>query len=306
MKMCDHCCSIIIPHKNSVKLLERLIISIQKEMSAQIIIVDDYSSNENREALKNLKQKYQFELYNNEGKTAGGARNTGLKYAKGEWLIFADADDYFEPTLAKLFNKYKESNADIIFFPVTSRYSDTGQPAYRGNHVNLMHKKYKETGKDDYLRYCHLAPWGKMIKRKLVEQHSIRYEECIAGNDNWFSVNTGLKADKVIVADKPIYCITVSSGSLTTTLDKEKFEAKLQSSLRTNKFLRSHNKASYQISILYFIAGAYQFGLKYFIHVIIICFKMKANPLIGIRKLLHPKTALSNRQNNKIIKDNRK
>lgn len=297
--------TIIIPHKNSTRLLKRLLESIPNFQNIQTIVVDDNSSDDELARLRRLSVTHHFEFYHTEGKTAGGARNTGIKHATGKWVIFADADDYFEPTFGEQLSFYQNSFADIIFFPVTSRYSDTGKPAYRGNHVNLMHQKYKVTGNEDYLRCCHLAPWGKMIKRSLVDTNHIRYEECIAGNDNWFSVNTGVMASKIIVSDIPIYCITVSSGSLTTTLNVEHFEAKLQSSLRTNRFLRQHGKAAFQISILYFLVTSYQFGFRYIFHVIGLCAKMGANPFIGLGKLLHPMSALANRQNNQIIKDER-
>lgn len=297
--------SIIIPHKNSTQLLKRLLESIPNSLDIQTIVVDDNSSKEELARLKSLSITHHFEFYPTEGKTAGGARNTGIKYAKGKWLIFADADDYFELAFKEQLSVYKDSIADIVYFPVTSRYSATGESAYRGNHVNLMHQKFKETGNEDYLRCCHLAPWGKMIKKSLVEINRIRYEECIAGNDNWFSVNTGVMASNIIVADIPIYCITVSSGSLTTTLNIERFEAKLQSSLRTNRFLRQHGKTSFQISILYFLVTSYQFGIGYIFHVIGLCVKMGANPFIGIGKILHPKRALVNRQNKNVVKDER-
>lgn len=297
--------SIIIPHKNSSQLLKRLLESIPQAVHAQVIVVDDNSSKEEISEIKKLHLKFNFEFYSNEGKTAGGARNTGLQHADGKWIIFADADDYFETGFLEQALKFQEADADIVYFPVTSRYSESGEPAYRGNHVNLLHEKFKATGNDDYLRCCHLAPWAKMIRKSLIIENNIRFEECVAGNDNWFSVNTGIQAKKVIVADNPIYCITVSSGSLTTTLSKERFEAKLQSSLRTNRYLRQHKKRRYQISVLYFLAGAYQFGVKYLLHVVSACFRMGANPFIGISKILHPFKALSNRQNKKYIKDDR-
>jgi len=297
--------SFIIPHKNSSFLIKRLLKSIPQQDDIQIIIVDDNSSKKEIEALKNLSKDFVFELYTTNGYTAGGARNTGLKYAKGEWIIFADADDYFEDNLYVKINKYKTSDADIVYFDVKSRYSDTGEHAYRGEHINMLHTKYEETGIDDYLRCCHLAPWGKMIRKSLIEKHKILFEERIAGNDNWFSVNTGIMADKVVVVSDCLYCITVVSGSLTTVLNIERFESKFQSTLKTNEFLRKHHKNRYQISILYFLLGGYQLGIKYFIHVISECIKHKANPFIGFGKLLHPKKAFSNRQNKKVVKDER-
>ena len=76
--------------------------------------------------------------------------------------------------------------------------------------------------------------------------------------------------------------------------------------MRTNRFLRKYSKNKYQISILYFLAGAHQFGFRYILHVIISCVRMGANPFIGMSKLLHPRKALNNRQNKKVVKDERR
>lgn len=292
--------SIIIPHYNSSTTLERLLKSIPAKLNAQVIVIDDNSTYNEYQKVENLHSLYSFELYHNESKTAGGARNTGLKYATGRWLLFADADDYFDQQLLNCAIKYKDADVDIIYFSVSSRYSKTGEPAYRGNHINELHIKYKKTQNENWLRCCHLSPWGKMIRRNLVEKYHIRYEECIAGNDNWFSVNTGLKARHIIVDDTPIYCVTVSSGSLTTTLNKNLFESKFQSIIRTNKFLRDMGRQKYQISILYFLATAHQFGVRYMMHIFAECLRNKVNPFIGIKKLLHPQKSLRQRQNKHI------
>lgn len=79
--------TLIIPHHNSSNLLNRLLKSVSIKLNMQIIVVDDNSTEKEYKLVQDLQQIYIFELYKNEGKTAGGARNTGIKYAKGQWLI---------------------------------------------------------------------------------------------------------------------------------------------------------------------------------------------------------------------------
>ena len=90
--------SIIIPHYNSADLLDKLLSTIPNVQEVQVIVVDDFST-QGLDELEECKQRYintNVEFYTNEcKKSAGGARNTGLSYAKGQWLLFADADDYF-------------------------------------------------------------------------------------------------------------------------------------------------------------------------------------------------------------------
>lgn len=85
--------SIIIPHFNDFKSLERLLNSIPSRDDIEIIVIDDKSTDEYD--LDSIKSKCIF--LNNETpiKSAGTCRNIGLKIAKGKWLLFADSDDVF-------------------------------------------------------------------------------------------------------------------------------------------------------------------------------------------------------------------
>lgn len=292
--------SIIVPHHNSSNLLKRLLESIPAIDDVQVIVVDDHSNENERDAVEKLRDQYIFEFYDNDSNTAGGARNTGLRHVAGKWVIFADADDYFEPAMPVLLSKYKDSGYDIVFFNVSSRYTDSGEIAYRNEHVQSIAKKVVETGDYDYLRCCYTAPWGKMIKRSVIEDNYIRYDEVVAGNDMWFSVNLGLAANNVAYEDIPLYCITVTGNSITTTLSKDRFESRFLVTLRVNNLLRSKGKSKFQISVLYFIAKSYQFGMKYMLHVWWLCIKNRSNPFIGMYKLLNVGKVMKDRQNTSI------
>lgn len=292
--------SIIIPHHNSAHLLKRLLESIPQNGSFQIIVVDDNSQERELQIVKDLQSSFLFELYYNEGKTAGGARNTGLKHAKAPWILFADADDYYEPEMGALIERYKTSDYDIVFFNVTSRYTDTGEIAYRDEHIHTIAAKAKGNNDMNYLRCCYTAPWGKLIRRSVITENNIHFDEVIAANDMWFSVTSGLAADKVAYEETPLYCITVTGNSITTTLTKDRFESRFQVTLRVNELLRKNGLDKYQVSVLYFLGKAYQFGWNYQIHVIIECFKHHSNPFIGLNKILRIRSVMKDRQNTSV------
>lgn len=277
--------SIIIPHYNSSILLERLLKSIPTNDKFQIIVVDDNSKNEEYKAIELLQSNYCFELYRNEGKTAGGARNTGLKYAKGKWILFADADDYFEPNMESMISKYLESDYDIVFFNVISRYSDTGEKGFRDAHINNLIKKVSQGESENLLRCCYLVPWGKLFRRSLIERHEISFEEIIAGNDVMFSAKCGVGASKITYNTSYLYCVTVTGGSITNIYTKDRFESRLMSIIRLNSFLRKNNYSKYQSSVLYFLGESYKYGIKFSFHIWWICLKNKCNPFIGLHKV---------------------
>jgi glycosyltransferase involved in cell wall biosynthesis len=120
--------SIIIPHKNTPKLLTRLLNSIPTRDDIEIIIVDDNSSDAivNFEEFPGIQKKNVTVLFSRkENKGAGYARNYGMAAANGKWLMFADSDDlYNKEKFTETIDKHLSSDADIIFYGVECFYSE--------------------------------------------------------------------------------------------------------------------------------------------------------------------------------------
>ncbi|MGX7393442.1 glycosyltransferase family 2 protein [Carnobacterium mobile] len=237
--------SIIIPHYNSIFSLKYLLSTIPEIPEIQIIIVDDRSTfdNESYDKLaKTIKRKNILFLRNtSENKGAGACRNIGLNYAKGEWILFADSDDYFIEKFYNTISNYLESENDVIFFTPTSIEIESGK-------VSTRHLAY-ETLIDNYisfpnyknsldLKFKFFAPWSKLIKRKLIETHHIKFDEVIASNDVLFSTKVGYYMKKYEVTHKKIYCITRKKGSLTTQVSLDVYNSRLQAFIRQSNFLK--------------------------------------------------------------------
>lgn len=119
--------SIIIPHKNIPALLQRCLDSIPSREDIQIIVVDDNSSSTEVNFTKfpgNNRKEVEI-IYTKEGRGAGYARNCGLSVAKGQWLLFADADDFFIPGFLEILDEYVDTDYDMITFRAESVDSDT-------------------------------------------------------------------------------------------------------------------------------------------------------------------------------------
>lgn len=82
------------------------------------------------------------------------------------------------------------------------------------------------------MRCSYLVPWGKMYRRKFIEENNIRFEERTAGNDMWFALRSGVEASSVEIDSRELYVCTVSSGTITTTLSIDRHEAKFQATLK--------------------------------------------------------------------------
>ena len=161
--------SIIIPHKNTPRLLERCLCSIPTWDEIQIIIIDDNSNSESVDFshFPGNGRKNTEVLFTKEGKGAGYARNIGLSHARGKWIIFADADDFFTADCFTILNEYMDSPHEVIYFNVRFVMSDNpSQESRRGTYYTNF---FNDVNPENKLRYQSQVPWGKMIRKHCRE-----------------------------------------------------------------------------------------------------------------------------------------
>lgn len=111
--------SIIVPILNAEKTVEKCLIYLEKQTykgKTQIIIVlDKRTCSKTLDIIKNYVKKYKnIKLLICNKKGAGNARNFGVRYAKGKYLFFTDADCKISRNWIELMEKkLKESKKNI-------------------------------------------------------------------------------------------------------------------------------------------------------------------------------------------------
>lgn len=233
--------SVIIPHYDIPDLLMRCLHSIPVRPDIQVIVVDDCSPG----ADKYLEQYPEFsrpylEWYStSKGGSAGRARNVGLEHAQGKWLIFADADDFFVEDLERIIDDYVDADSDIIFFRHKSVMSDDINILSKRDNNDVFFYKYQKSHDEYRFRCDYPAPWGKMIRRSLVESNGFRFDETRWSNDYYFSVTTGLKAKKIEVIDRYMYILTERDGSLAQNFcgSREEFDVRYAVAQKVQKLI---------------------------------------------------------------------
>lgn len=250
--------TIIIPHRNTPTLLTRCLNSIPIRSDIQIIVVDDYSDPYilTEESISEIRKYSNLELILcKECKGAGHARNIGLSKAIGRWLIFADADDFFNSIFLSSIDKYLYSDTDIIYFSVNSVYSDTLQPGFRDWELSEMIDRAIVSKNFDELRFRNLGPIAKMISHQLIIDNKLKFDETMANNDCMFSVVSAYKAKNIKVDSAKIYCITCSKHSTIYSVSEKIVMDRLDVVMRVNKFLLEIHKKQYRISLIPFIVA---------------------------------------------------
>lgn len=234
--------SIIIPHYNIPDLLIRCVRSIPERDDVEIIVVDDNSpgGDKYKERYPDLSRKSLTYIHLDKNIGGGGARNIGLKHATGKWLLFADADDFFNYCVNDVLNQYVDSSLDIVFFNANSIDSQTFENTGRSEPVNKNMHAFLESGTKEAeydLRYKFGEPWCKIVRHELVKKHRILFEETPIHNDTQFAYLIGYYA-KTIGADiRAIYCLTDREGSISGVLDAEKYLTRLKVFSKKYSFL---------------------------------------------------------------------
>ena len=241
--------TIIIPHKNIPILLQRCLDSIPERDDIQIIVVDDNSDPDKVDfsTFPGLDRKNTEVYFTKEGKGAGYARNVGLLHAKGKWLLFADADDFFTPDLNIVLDIYKDSEYDVIYFKIKSVDSETLSPANRDEYINNLLEESQKTGNRDLLILV-VAPWGRFVRRTLIENNNILFQESRYDNDVHFCARLATDTTNILISDFVFYCITYRQGSLTSVVTKEAAKIRFFVSLDRFYYLKKIGKADYLYS----------------------------------------------------------
>ena len=209
--------SIIIPHKGIPDLLMRCLRSIPVSEDIQVIVVDDNSADADTylDKYPELSRPYLEFVRTTKGGGAGYVRNVGLEHAKGKWILFADADDFYVEDMYDIICSYVDSEADVIYFKNKAVLSDnTSIKADRSSYVNKNIDQYLTDSDEWPMRAKMYAPWGKMIRRNLIVKNDIRFDETMYNNDVYFSLLAGYYAEIIKVVDSVLYIVTSRPDSL--------------------------------------------------------------------------------------------
>lgn len=170
--------SVIIATYRGKPFMKRCVESVlgQTFTDFELIIVDDASDDGTWEYLQEkygANQKVRL-IRQSQNSGVSAARNTGLKAARGEYLALIDHDDFMDPRyLEVLYDTAKKYDTDYVLCGVRNVYPD-------GTIQTLYSAAHDLPGGMPSLRLActlvsNLATWGKLISRKLIEDHDLRY-----------------------------------------------------------------------------------------------------------------------------------
>lgn len=249
--------SVIIPHRDCHDLLIRALKSIPVDNSIEILVVDNSIVPLDEKFLTIVNNHNCVLLHSDLKLGAGHARNVGLKYAKGKWLLFLDSDDFFTSNAFDSFSAFADSDYDVVFWGMEGRMSNSLEKiTNRGSLYSTLIEHYMSRDCEDYvdrLKFGFLSPCAKMVCNKIVQNNSISFDEVPYNNDDMFAVKLAYFSHRITALNSVVYCATVRDNSISTTMTRQAIECKFLEVMKLNSFLRSIGKGRYQVSVMRYL-----------------------------------------------------
>lgn len=225
--------SIIVPVYNVEKYLNKCINSLVLQdypmEKYEIILVDDGSTDQSGIICDKFSTKYD-NVYSLHKKNGGlsDARNYGLEYAKGEYIIFVDSDDYIENnSLSRIVKNCKKQGEPDVFFLKAKKLFSNG---YIASYDTDMDISFYRNGKKNAISYIAsrkmfpASAWSKMVKRDLLIKNNIWFKVGQLSEDYEWSLLLFLFAEKFGADNNDYYYYRQKrQGSITSKCSERHF-----------------------------------------------------------------------------------
>lgn len=216
--------SVVIPVYNVKPYLERCVDSVLRQTykDLEIILVDDGSTDGSGELCDDIAtQDQRIQVIHQKNQGLSGARNTGIRHAQGDFLIFMDSDDEWllDDGLEKLLQK---SNVvtDLILFKAIDIWRGNNQTHnhdYDVDNISLL--------PDAQAVFSHLIQTQQfrtsacflLIRRQLLAKHNILFLIGYISEDLQWSLQLWQHVSTVVVTNLEFYGYYHREASISTT-----------------------------------------------------------------------------------------
>lgn len=266
--------SVIVPIYNVEKYLPRCIDSLvnQTLKDIEIILVDDGSPDNCPVICDEYAAKDdRIKVIHKKNGGVSAARNDGLYFATGEYVIFCDSDDWMELDACEvMYETALQNDVDVV---VGDIYRIKGHEAIYNRYFaeEFTYRDRSDMDKlveaDIYQNYCHLppttptigygGPWNKAVRRTFLLEHGIQFDVSLLGlyDDILYTAYVYANTKSVTYVQKPVYNYVVVETSITNSyksnsvdISRRIFEA-FESFISNNCSEGKWNKAYYALVI---------------------------------------------------------
>jgi glycosyltransferase involved in cell wall biosynthesis len=227
--------SVIVPCFNSGETLMRTISSIERQTYGcfEIIIVDDGSNDLlTISRLDEMRSKYSKILKHEKNLGLPAARNSGFKYATGDFILFLDSDDWLEDSaIEKMLSSYWRAKRKVFVF------SDL---IFEGDRSGVSERIYKPFSQ----LVINRIPYCFLISKNDLQFDDLYNEDLRDGLEDWdFNLRLLESGFTPLRIAEPLFHYSIGLGGLFTRKTRFRF-------FSIWKQIRRSHKNTYKVSNL--------------------------------------------------------
>lgn len=219
--------SVVVPVYNTEKYLKRCLDALVNQTIdhslLEIIIVNDGSTDGSADILNEYKVMYPqlIKIFFKENGGQATARNLGIEKATGEYIGFADSDDYVDRTLfEKLYKAATDNDADLVechyhsMLECDEKGAD-GLPLY--TEIGTRGKIRSHLNSRELFFDPQVSPWNKLYKKEILLEGKVRFPEKVIYEDTAFYIKAIPYIKKQVYIDEKLVYYSVRRNSTMTS-----------------------------------------------------------------------------------------
>lgn len=216
--------SVVVPVYNVASYLERCVQSVLRQTykNLEVILVDDGSTDGSAELcdqLASIDTRIQVVHQKNQGLSS--ARNTGIRQATGEYMVFIDSDDewLFDDGLEKLL-KATSQNKDLIIFKGVNIWKDGHKTPFRDYDVAYISYLPDAQTVFSYLVEAQLFQMSAcflLVRRKILTDNGLFFPHGLISEDVQWSLILWQHVRSVCVTNLEFYGYCHRENSISTS-----------------------------------------------------------------------------------------
>lgn len=239
--------SVIVPAYNTAEYLPRCLDSLVRQTlkEIEIIVVDNNSNDDGKTAdvIKSYAERYPKLIVPLFCKKPGAsaARNMGIRHAKGDFIGFADSDDYCDTNMFLKLYAATGGNSNIMAVcEATKHYIDKN----RAPEILAMPTQINRDIKKVFI-FSPLGLWAILVGRRLLIENHLFFNEHIIYEDTAYMPPLVLYVEDIKNVSEALYHYIQRDGSV--IMDQE-YNTKLEDVYESLECVRSSFKRAGQFS----------------------------------------------------------
>jgi len=197
--------SIIIPTHNSEKTIRECLSSIycQLNKNIEVIVIDDGSTDKTVNVVKNKFSK--FNVYRQNCKGVGAARNLGISLAQGQYIWFVDSDDSIAVNAISLdFLNILRKDYDLIIFGF-SKNKDGNSSLVKFEESFSFKNNWHDNFENVFSNTALNPLWNKIYNKEIIKKSNTGFGAFRSGEDALFNYKIIPYTHRIYVSSKVLY-----------------------------------------------------------------------------------------------------